>query len=217
MFINVNLFGLYIHNTILLQQQIKFIMIMDRKDAIEVIKKNWPDNSFTRLREALETLIPELKESEDDRIRKWIIRDIKQALDDNVYNDESIDSAKEALAWLKKQGEQILANSAKTCKDVQKSAWSEEDEEYYNSLIGYLKYSITNSKPETYKSGSFTDWLKSIKDRYTWKPSDEHYELEEFAKIVRGNLTGISKAVQALFENKYLKLTGKKMYGGFKD
>ena len=60
-----------------------------------------------------------------------------------------------------------------------------------------------------------TDWLKSIESR--WKPSNEHYELEEFAKVVRGNLTGISKAVQELFEAKYLQLTGNKMYGGFKD
>ena len=57
----------------------------------------------------------------------------------------------------------------------------------------------------------------SLYPQNTWKPSDEHYELEEFAKIVRGNLTGISKAVQKLFEAKYLQLTGNKMYGGFKD
>lgn len=49
------------------------------------------------------------------------------------------------------------------------------------------------------------------------KPSDEHYELEEFAKIVRGNLTGISKDAQELFKAKYLQLTGNKMYGGFID
>lgn len=44
-----------------------------------------------------------------------------------------------------------------------------------------------------------------------------NYVLEEFAKIVRGNLTCISKAVQKLFEAKYLQLTGNKMFGGFKD
>jgi hypothetical protein len=27
---------------------------MERKEAIEVIKKNWPDSSFTMLREALD-------------------------------------------------------------------------------------------------------------------------------------------------------------------
>ncbi len=51
----------------------------------------------------------------------------------------------------------------------------------------------------------------------TLNEDDEHYELEEFAKIVRGNLTGISRTVLELFENKYLQLTGNKMFGGYKD
>lgn len=49
------------------------------------------------------------------------------------------------------------------------------------------------------------------------KEDIEHYELEEFARIVRGNLTGIDKTVQTLFEAKYQQLTGHKMYGGYKD
>ena len=61
------------------------------------------------------------------------------------------------------------------------------------------------------------DCLKSVLRQKQRKHGDEHYELEEFAKIVRGNLAGISKAVQELFEAKYLQLTGSKMYGGFKD
>lgn len=48
---------------------------------------------------------------------------------------------------------------------TEKPAWSEEDEWCYNSIIEHLKYSITNGKPETYKSGRLTDWLKSFKDR----------------------------------------------------
>lgn len=46
---------------------------MERTEAIEVVRKNWPSEAFTLLREALETLIPELKESEDERIRKAIL------------------------------------------------------------------------------------------------------------------------------------------------
>ena len=100
-----------------------------------------------------------------------------------------------------------------------KQEWSEEDESHIRYLIECLEHckkgvalTMTTSTAQEY-----IDWLKSPKSRYTWKPSDEHYELEEFAKIVRGNLTGISKAVQKLFEAKYLQLTGNKMYGGFKD
>ena len=98
-----------------------------------------------------------------------------------------------------------------------KQEWSEEDEKCLTNAIDACKQ-ISDEDYEC--SQGYIDainWLKSLKDRYTWKPSDEHYELEEFAKIVRGNLTGISKAVQKLFEAKYLQLTGNKMYGGYKD
>ena len=42
-------------------------------------------------------------------------------------------------------------------------------------------------------------------------------KLEEFTKIIRGNLTGISEGVLKKLEQKYLELTGHKMFGGFKD
>ncbi len=47
--------------------------------------------------------------------------------------------------------------------NTMKTEWGEEDEKCYNSIIEHLKYSITNGKPETYKSGHLTDWLKSLK------------------------------------------------------
>lgn len=59
--------------------------------------------------------------------------------------------------------------------------------------------------------------LKDTIDTLEVKEDIEHYELEEFARIVRGNLTGIDKTVQTLFEAKYQQLTGHKMYGGYKD
>lgn len=106
----------------------------------------------------------------------------------------------------------------------QKITWSEEDEKILANIIcsvnacDALDGTISISLEKHEKKIS---WLKSLKDRVqsqnTWKPSDEHYELEEFAKIVRSNLTSISKAVRELFEAKYLQLTGNKMYGGYKD
>jgi len=50
-------------------------------------------------------------------------------------------------------------------KIEQKSSWSKEDETCYVSIIEHLKYSITNGKPETYRSGRLTDWLQSLKQR----------------------------------------------------
>ena len=101
-------------------------------------------------------------------------------------------------------------------KAINDIMWSERDIKMIQDIISDIAIA---QEQLIYKARCEEEinWLKSLKDRYTLKPSNEHYELEEFAKIVRGNLTGISKAVQELFEAKYLQLTGNKMYGGFKD
>ena len=51
----------------------------------------------------LETLFPELKESEDEKIRKWLIAQLKIKKGDNATLNNMIDKA---IAWLEKQGEQ---------------------------------------------------------------------------------------------------------------
>jgi uncharacterized protein len=67
---------------------------MDREKAIHIVKttKDWSE-----LRKALEVLIPELRESEDERIRKEIISALKFANDSGVYDKH--------IAWLEKQKE----------------------------------------------------------------------------------------------------------------
>ncbi|MCR5578623.1 MAG: hypothetical protein K6F74_05355 [Prevotella sp.] len=113
----------------------------------------------------------------------------------------------------------VKEHSQKLRDILVKPAWSEEDERIIDRLCDILydchSYGECSLKLNEYSN--LYDWLKSLRPQSRWKPTDEHYELEEFAKIVRGNLTGISKAVQKLFEAKYLQLTGNKMYGGFKD
>ncbi len=78
---------------------------MERKEAIEIIKKNYPDSSFTMLREALETLIPELKEneeSESEKIRNTIFDCLYKCCDSGVITREQ---RYICIAWLEKQGE----------------------------------------------------------------------------------------------------------------
>lgn len=204
---------------------------MERKEAIEVVKKNWPDSSFTMLREALETLIPELAESEGEKIRKELIDYFSSTHATDTFRGISWDRV---VAWLEKQQD---GQKPEWSKEIQEEferkynegkaagielaklnvKWSEEDESCLITIINELEASKSVSKYETKTYEKLISWLKSLRPQKQWKPSDEHYELEEFAKIVRGNLTGISKAVQKLFEAKYLQLTGNKMCGGFKD
>lgn len=152
-------------------------------------------------------IFPELKESEDERIRKKIIQLVNDAMATNAPYK------KEMLAWLKKQGGQKPTQETEPTPifrigDVlkrkgrdytfrvdriqggyyhcdrnhgaffpieeqgnwelveQNPAWREEDESMLLSAIEYI---------QTYPAHrqSVVDWLKSLKDRYTWKPSDE--------------------------------------------
>lgn len=53
-------------------------------------------------------------------------------------------------------------------KAEKNSAWSEEDE---NMMRGILAYISCSCAPEGFEE--WYDWLKSLKTRITWKPSEE--------------------------------------------
>lgn len=120
--------------------------------------------------EDLENTFPELRESEDEKIRKEIISFIQDHFDEINFqvsgdydNRDKEDIAlqewcKEAIAWLEKQGN--------------KPAWSEEDEVRLQTCIDCLQAKSLMGKVDTV----MTNWLKSLKERVIWKPSDEQME-----------------------------------------
>lgn len=55
-------------------------------------------------KEIFRRIFPELEESEDERIRKWLIDTIEAVPNDSI-EWEKIDKS-DILAWLRKQGEQ---------------------------------------------------------------------------------------------------------------
>ncbi len=132
-------------------------MIMERKEAIE-----YNESLFLKKdKEAMITLIPELKESEDERT--WIINYLNyRKLNSSIIAEK--EGLKKAIAWLEKQGEQNLANSAKTCKVEQKPA----------DKVG-----------PKFKTG---DWV--VSNRYTSKPfcitkiCDTHYLVDNDSFIL---------------------------------
>jgi hypothetical protein len=84
---------------------------------------------------------------------------------------------------------------------AQASAWSEEDEKYLNFIIATMKtlqvkcteneikrHSNSQAAPYYFK---VINWLKSLKDRYTWFPSDEQMkQLGWIAKQNKDNMIG---------------------------
>ena len=195
-------------------------------EAIEkfdvILNLNTVKESGTIFADDVRKIFPELKESDDDRIRKGIIRNLEYLMDraEGFVKDE----LKERIAWLEKQGEQKSAcevkpkfnvgdiikpkcyNETHSIKAIgeryyildvdikipfrdeddwelvgQNSVWSEEDEKFVHGLMRGLSAKRDIHGHTTFSSDGIDitktiDWLEHLKDRYTWKPSDEQMD-----------------------------------------
>ena len=137
---------------------------MTREEAIRILASSCISGS--KQTEALETLIPELRESEDERIRKDIINLIywlkgNPSLCSQYYKDR-YDGI---LTWLEKQKKQ-------------KQEWSESDKQNINLIISYLD-SYIKEHNDTFGADeckSLKYWLKSIRPNQSkseWSEEDE--------------------------------------------
>lgn len=100
----------------------------------------------------IDDIVSELKESEEEKIRKSLIELFKDMeWDDSTFHDYNLDKG-ETVAWLEKQGEQKPAE------------WSEEDETYLSHVITAIKLYYTDDKEcENPWREELLRWLKSIK------------------------------------------------------
>lgn len=164
-------------------------------NAIKVLQETNP--SDVGIQNWVNDNVPELRESEDERIREEIANLIMQS----TCNTKEFYRKRELIEWLEKQG--------------QKPAWGKEDRDYYDAIIAKLEVTqddaaLTDNQMEFLKSlkdrvhlkqeWSEEDyamieaatnlaheygrhglwvWLKSLKQRHTWKPSDEQIEVLE--------------------------------------
>lgn len=112
----------------------------------------------TRDKRVVLSFFPELKESEDERIRKELLDFCKNRAE-YYSNDPKYKNISAWIAWLEKQSEQ-------------KPAWSEEDNKWIESLIQTFEDGYFEGFNQL-KSYGVIDWLKSLKERNTWKPSDK--------------------------------------------
>ena len=127
---------------------------MTQEEALSKIREKgfWDSLNLTE-KEALQTLIPELSESEDERIRKWIIGIINEVRDDEDWCVQP-KKCDEAIAWLEKkkdankeywrgyrEGKQeILDKYAEIEKQKeQKQEWSYEDEKQIRQIERIIK------------------------------------------------------------------------------
>ena len=110
---------------------------MTREEAMEIVKKLYNNSLFLKKdKEAMLTLVPELAENDDERIRKAISYAICAAThqDGTLINHVT---KEEALAWFEKQKYQEPTNESNMHEPTRDEArkWNEEYEKGYS--LGY--------------------------------------------------------------------------------
>jgi len=107
---------------------------MNRQEALEVIRKNWP-NSQVRLQEALRTIVPEFNESEDEVMKGKLLEILRLCYSGSNCSICTSDYEK-LLAWLEKQD--MKPTCSKENENIRKE-WDADDVWHFNQIIYILK------------------------------------------------------------------------------
>lgn len=130
---------------------------MEKKEAMKILKDFHDKSALFSVRTALDTIIPELRESEDERIRKELIKGFKESGWTHFSDGLTID---DAIAWLEKQKEPEL---------------SEDLGEYITELskqfpeVSFAKLSRIAVRVK--------NWLEKQGKETSWKPSKEEMDV----------------------------------------
>ena len=105
---------------------------MDKEEAMKILKDFHDKSALFSVRTALDTIIPELRESEDERIRKSIIEHFTKLQEQTKEQGYNCDFSN-TIAWLEKQGEQKHTPKHKVGDTI-----------YYNSFGEVKSMIVTN-------------------------------------------------------------------------
>ena len=112
-----------------------------KEHLLEINEKDYADE--------LNYIFPELKESEDERIREAIL----ESLPKYGYLPQTSIRVEDAIAWLEKQGQK-------------EATWNKEDEENMNNVLYILnQLKDTSSYEEDNIPEKAINWFKSLKER----------------------------------------------------
>ena len=142
------------------------------KEALELARSYYDENT----NQFLDTIFPELRESEDERIRKWLV-DYFGSIKETVWIHRDI-TCEQILEWLEKQKEPENTSASTripSCWEVEQkeqkpAEWSEKDKKILDDvshiLIGLNYKQIAKGYKQAVE--------KLIYARPSWKPSEEH-------------------------------------------
>lgn len=156
---------------------------MDREEALKIVRDLYEKSLFLKKdKEAITILIPELKDSEDERIRKALIHLISEQ--DGILTAINGISVKDVLAYLEKQKdlEAEIEKAYKTADKVQYEMgfdagvasvqpveWSEEDRDKVAQYLHDRDERMLWSEATKITS----DILDILRPQPHWKPSVE--------------------------------------------
>lgn len=135
---------------------------MDKQEAIKILKEFHDTSALFSVRTALETVFPELADSEDERIRKALIKGFNECLDSSSHYPKNAIKywrgivIEDILAWLEKQGEK---------KPIE---WKDSDEKYLFWALLSIQKDIAASEINGINTKDLNDcvrWLYSLKQR----------------------------------------------------
>jgi GNAT superfamily N-acetyltransferase len=125
----------------------------------------------------MEDVFPELKESEDDRIRKELIEYLTHRAEVTGFIDEDKD-CKRWISYLEKQKDSKVVKFDHD-REQQPAEWSEEDKVMLNNIIyGVHMKSIKplDEMDDRSKYEKYEDFLKSLPQRFNLQPKNEWSE-----------------------------------------
>ena len=156
---------------------------MTKEEAIKIIKANW--DKYQILQKPLKELIPELRESENERIRRILVESFEKASCSKVdkFVDCKLTSA-EILAWFEKQEE---ISESKAYGILSKKGYVILEREAYNELC---------DKAEQKE-------LKPISFNQLYNP-------DEYDVIAEGNATSLKRKEQKSIEDVIKNITKNK-------
>ena len=164
-------------------------MIMKREEAIKTVKNNWPEGRVM-LQEALQTLIPELNESEDERMRAMAIKAVYASEAQSCIKSWGI-NPDDVIAWLEKQGAQKPIISHNALREG-------------IAHFGITQYQIDNwlKKYVDIEKQEEQIMIKNEEKVKEARPKDEQY-----AKVLSKSSTEIHKMILEKYMKKSLNIT----------
>ena len=131
-------------------------------DEMTRLLSNWyKSETDIGIKDHISAIYPELAESEDERIRKWLINlvknhinyledEIREQLSNGQIYGEELDKANDSLAWLEKQGEQKPVDASQDLSAVKaqlkeyllEEGWSKADPIYLDEAVDYKTESL---------------------------------------------------------------------------